>query len=171
MDQSRRPSDSEDSRSTKRKSMHLHLDFPVWLLTSARRHRRRKAEYAQTLETQISRLQWQDALANSEVQRLQHENAAMRQTLDSLGLPDLLQDTTVLSPERNLHESPFSLTGDATDTAESTSDEVIKPPTPIEPATAQSSFDSLLGSTLDDSSRSRIEQCRILLLGDIRKYE
>jgi hypothetical protein len=56
------------------------------MLTDSRRHRNRKAEYVNTLEKEVQRLQHLDALIHSEKNSLAHQNQAMRDLLASRSL-------------------------------------------------------------------------------------
>lgn len=60
---------------------------------STRRHRRRKAEYASSLEAEIARLKHLDALMRAEAQQLTQENITIKDYLDSEGLQSIVDDS------------------------------------------------------------------------------
>ena len=124
------------------------------ILIDSRRHRKRKVEYATTLENQKAELLVQDAEAKSEAQNLAAENAALRSILQSHGVD---VDGNIIGC------APMSDNEDDTNT-----ESAIEGSTP--PGFARDTQENKLRhwleteSEFDDSVRSTIENCRKLLL-------
>lgn len=84
-------------KSTKPRSMpELSKSYEQNLTTSSRRHRNRKAEYVQSLEAEVARLQHLDSLVHAEKNSLAHQNNAIREFLMSQSL-DIQLDSIDLS--------------------------------------------------------------------------
>lgn len=75
-----------------------------------RRHRNRKAEYVQTLEAEVARLQALDARINSEKNAMAHQNVAMRELLASQSL-DFRLDSINLSSSSQTEDELSQLGG------------------------------------------------------------
>jgi hypothetical protein len=89
---------SEGRKFTKPKSMPKTLQtcHELKLITRSRRHRNRKAEYVQSLEVEVARLQHLDSLVHAEKNALAHQNNAIREFLMSQSL-DVHLDSMDLS--------------------------------------------------------------------------
>lgn len=159
-------------------SVHLQL------LIGSRRHRRRKAEYAQSLEAEIAKIKDQHYKASEDAQRLASENAEISSYLVSQGflsgsdqipfVQTSSMEQEVLDPDLalecpNLSELSSGLDSES-DGALSSLDEA-----PLS-SCRDKSYILLKESDFPDPqtdalSRSKIKQCRDLLLESVHPFQ
>ncbi len=153
------------------------------LADEIRRHRHRKAEYAHSLEEEISKVKNLHAITNTETQSVASENASITQYLVSQGLLSA-DDPMVASALQDRRHSTISLSMAPTEFSidetimESSSEDTRSQSGGAEGPWSSAKDKSYLllaesefpDSHTDDESKERIKQCRDLLLKDVEPF-